>query len=128
MIVKYTIPSVVAIAGGVDEMILLTSTHINTIEKAGMKYTAIIPDTTSMISTEGEDLHAILQQTANLNLENKKVERKLNFLASSNDLGKTWTFLDLEAYDNASLKVFVPSYVGDLKIPTPISKQAPEEK
>ena len=39
------------------------------------------------------------------------------FLASSNDDGQTWTFVDLEPYDQESIKTFVPSFSGELEIP-----------
>ncbi len=65
----------------------------------------------------GRDLQSILPQIIITKIGETKVSQKVYFLASSSDEGKTWTFLNLEPYDAASIKTYVPSYTGDTEIP-----------
>ncbi len=118
-IADMTIPSVVELAGGKELMAKLIKQEMDTKENINFTLQSIEPLKPEKIDASGENLQAILPQLGIFKLGDRNVRRKVYYLANSSDLGKTWTFLDLEAYDEASIKQFVPSFTGKLKFPDP---------
>ena len=116
-LITLTIPSIVELAGGVDEMIKISKEQNETMTSAGMKYVSIDPNKPSKIMFGGSDLHAILSQEVITEIGKDRYKKTGYYLASSNDEGLTWTFVDLEPYDSESIKTFVPSFSGELEIP-----------
>ena len=114
---KMTVPSIVDLAGGDEVMTKISKEQYKTMVSGGMKFVSIIPEKPSKIMLGGEDLHAIMPQRVVIKLDSEEYVKTSYFLASSNDEGKTWTFVDLEPYDTESIKIFVPSFSGDLEIP-----------
>lgn len=112
-----TVPSIVELAGGAEVMAEISKAQYETTISTGMKFVSISPNKPSKIMLGGNDLHAILSQEVITKLEDDKFSKTAYYLASSNDDGKTWTFVDLEPYDSESIKVFVPSFSGELEIP-----------
>lgn len=111
------IPSVVKLAGGKERMVKISKEHYHTMTANGMKYISITPKKPSKIMLGGEDLHAIIPQHVITKIGEDKFARIAYYLANSNDEGETWTFVDLDPYDAESIKIFVPSFTGDLEIP-----------
>lgn len=114
---KMTIPSIVELAGGAEEMIKISEEQYNTMVSAGIDFVSISPNKPSKIMLGGTDLHSILSQEVITKIGKDKYKKTAYYLASSNDEGKTWTFVDLEPYDAESIKIFVPSFTGELEIP-----------
>jgi len=112
-----TVPSIVELAGGAEEMVKISREQYETMVSAGMKFVSISPNKPSKIMLGGSDLHAILSQEVITKIGKDEYKRTAYYLASSSDEGKTWTFVDLEPYDSESIKTFVPSFTGDLEIP-----------
>jgi len=112
-----TVPSIVELAGGAEVMIDVSKEQYETMTSAGMKFISIAPNKPSKIMLGGSDLHAILSQQVITKIGGDKYEKTAYYLASSNDEGKSWTFVDLEPYDAESIKIFVPSFTGELEIP-----------
>jgi len=112
-----TVPSIVELAGGTELMVEISKEQYKTMTSTGMKFVSITPNKPSKIMLGGDDLHAILSQQVVTQLGDDKFEKTAYYLASSNDEGKTWTFVDLEPYDNESIKTYVPSFSGELEIP-----------
>jgi hypothetical protein len=114
---QMTIPSIVNLAGGFEIMTKVSKEHYKTMLSGGMKFISITPLKPSKIMLGGDDLHAILPQEVVTLLGDDKYKRTAYFLASSSDEGDSWTFADLEPYDSESIKIFVPSFTGELEIP-----------
>ena len=112
-----TIPSIVEMAGGKEVMQKVAKEQYETMVSAGMKFVSISPNKPSKIMLAGEDLHAILPQRVVTKIGEDEYSKIAYYLASSNDEGKTWTFTDLEPYDAESIKIYVPSFTGELEIP-----------
>ena len=116
--VDMTIPSVIEVAGGKEIMVTNAEASYEMVTKSGLAYESIEPLKPSKFMFAGRDLQSILPQTIITKIGETKISQKVYFLASSSDEGKTWTFLNLEPYDNASIKTYVPAYTGDVEIPT----------
>jgi len=112
-----TVPSIVELAGGPEVMNKVSEEQYRTMVNSGITFISIIPQKPGKIMVAGEDLHAILPQLVITSKDGDEYHRTAYYLASSDDDGKTWTFVDLEPYDTESIKVFVPSFTGALKIP-----------
>ena len=106
------------VAGGTDEMIKISKEQYETIVSADMKYVSIKPNKPSKIMLGGGDLHAIISQEVITEMSEERYKKTGYYLASSSDEGKTWTFVDLDPYDAESIKTFVPTFSGELEIPT----------
>jgi hypothetical protein len=112
-----TVPSIVELAGGDEVMAKIAKEQYETTISTGMNFISITPNKPSKIMLGGNDLHAILSQQVITQMGDDQYKKTAYFLASSNDEGKTWTFVDLEPYDAESIKIFVPSFTGELEIP-----------
>lgn len=117
MFTKMTVPSIVELAGGQEVMIKVAKEQYETMVSSGMKFVSISPNKPSKIMLGGKDLHAIIPQEVITKFGEDQYKKISYYLASSNDEGKTWTFADLEPYDAESIKIFVPSFTGELEIP-----------
>lgn len=114
---QMTVPSIVKLAGGEEIMTRVSKEQYGTMVSGGMNFVSISPKKPSKIMLAGEELHAIIPQEVITKMGKDKFKRVAYYLASSNDDGKTWTFVDLDPYDSESIKQFVPSFTGDLVIP-----------
>ena len=112
-----TVPSIVELAGGDEVMVEVSKEQYKTMVSLGMKFVSISPNKPSKIMLAGDELHAILPQKVVTKMGDDEYAKVSYFLASSNDEGKNWTFVDLEPYDSESIKTFVPSFTGELEIP-----------
>ncbi len=126
--VDMTIPSVIEIAGGKEIMVTNAKASYEMVTKSGLAYESIEPLKPSKFMFAGRDLQSILPQTIITKIGKTKISQKVYFLASSSDEGKTWTFLNLEPYDTASIKTYVPAYTGDIEIPTAEQPELIEDK
>lgn len=116
--VSHMIPSVVKVAGGVELMKGIVIDQAEIYDKSKMSIISIEADSIGL-TTKGEKVyHAILRQDVIMKIGENKFNKKAYYLAESDDKGKSWTFLDLEPYDQQSLKVFLPSLPEELNIPT----------
>jgi len=126
--IDMTIPSVIEVAGGRDIMLTNAKESYEMTTKSGLKYESVEPLKPSKFMFAGRDLQSILPQTILTKIGETMISQKVYFLASSSDEGKTWTFLNLEPYDTASIKTFVPEYTGDIEIPEAEQPQLLETK
>ena len=115
--VEMTVPSIVELAGGSEVMVRVSKEHYETMTASGLEFISFVPNKPGKIMLGGNDLHSILPQELITKKGSHLYKKTAYFLASSNDEGKTWTFVDLEPYDNETIKTFVPSFTGDLEIP-----------
>ena len=115
--VKMIVPSIVELAGGAEIMERVSKEQYKTMTASGMEFISFTPNKPSKIMLGGNDLHAILPQELITKIGGSTFKKTAYFLASSNNDGKTWSFVDLEPYDNESIKTFVPTFSGDLEIP-----------
>ena len=116
--IDMTIPSVIEVAGGKEVMVTNAKASLEMTTKSGLTFESIDPLKPSKFMFAGKDLQSILPQIIITKVGETKISQKVYFLASSSDEGKTWTFLNLEPYDTVSIKTYVPSYTGDIEIPT----------
>ena len=114
---EMTVPSIVELAGGKEIMVKISKEQYETMTSSGMKFVSITPNKPSKIMIWGDDIHSILSQQVVSKMGDDKFEKTAYYLASSNDDGKTWSFVDLEPYDSETIKFFVPSFTGELEIP-----------
>lgn len=115
---QYTIPSVVEKGGGEEIMSDVNKESFKTFASSGITIFSLTPqDPEDVKSVNGEENFAIVPQEMVLKVANKKFKKIAYFLARSNNYGKSWTFLDLEPYDEKSIKEFIPLFPDDMEIP-----------
>ena len=110
-------PSIVEKGGGAESMEGILSNEQEMLTLQGFE----IIETTTLLPLElvktKENLHCLVPQLTILKIGEAKFNSKRWILASSPDEGKNWYYVNLDAYNNESIKIFFPNWNSDLKIP-----------
>lgn len=110
----YLNKSVLEKAGGKEVMIQVEKDKAAANASVGFKTLTIEPITMSKVVNAGAELHTIITQEEVLQVAESRFKRKAYYLGSTNDGGKTWTFVDLEPYTVDAIKLYIPHYNEDL--------------
>lgn len=115
--VAFTIPTVVEMAGGAEQMKTLTATETEVQKKSGFAISTIVPETIGEVYEGDPNIYTVVTQQVVMVVGTEKFLRTTNYLAESANKGNTWKFLSLEAYDRATLADYVPGLPDALSIP-----------
>lgn len=108
---------IVEMGGGMDYMVFDLKAEKETLTQQGLSYTSSeVGNHPEFYKSEGE-LQTIIPVKYHLVMNSKKVESWINLFASSADEGVTWKFVNLEKFDEASLREFVKNVSQDLVYP-----------
>jgi len=110
-------PGVVEKGGGPSLYAEILEAEVNSYLTSGIKimdYKTLEPQDPVLA---GEEIHCIVPHELTMLFGEKYFTGKEHLLAASMDQGKTWYFVDLKAFDVASLKVFIPNFNEDLELP-----------
>lgn len=110
-------PNIISLGGGTDLMKSVMESQFDSFVAQDITIDNITYGNPTEIVMAGEEIHCILPQTMSLNLNGQVFEQETNLLAASLDKGETWKFIDLAQYDRESLRIFIPNFNEDLKIP-----------
>lgn len=116
-LVKYIHPNIIALGGGEKLMKSVIESQFDVFVAQDITIDDITYGDPTDIVKAGEELHCIIQQTTTMSLNGQEFSQDTDLLAASLDNGETWKFIDLAQYDRESLKIFIPNFNDDLKIP-----------
>lgn len=117
--ITYVHPNVIEMAGGIESMKTILK------DRAEIKrHENFVVIQTNTISAgdyvhAGPEIHTIVAQEQVFKLGDSKFKTDVFLLAISSNQGKTWTFANLEAYNQKSIKVFFPHFNDILRLPAP---------
>lgn len=117
--VAYTVPSVVKIGGGAELMVDVEKDKKAMYESQGAQFISILPLAVDRIVEDEGYYQAILTQEVVMSIADSRFKRNAYYLAVSQDVGETWTFVDLEPFTTESIKTYVPYFSDKLEVPTP---------
>jgi len=116
-IADLTHEDIIAMGGGLDYLIMDLKAEVKSLEAQGLTYTSSeVGNHPEFLTSEGQ-MQTIVPVKFHLMMNSKKVESWVNLFAASNDEGLTWTFVNLEKFDEPSLREFVKNVSGDLVYP-----------
>lgn len=111
-------PKVVEIFGGKDIMIKMTKTNKDAQKDSGLLLTKAMFNNSGDIQESSNDFQAIVTFDYLMSVSGLTYKGQNYLLAISNDEGENWYFVELETFDEESIKTFVPTYSSNIKFPT----------
>jgi len=108
---------IINMGGGIDYLVFDLKAEKKTLTEQGLSYTSSEVGSHPEFYKSEEELQTIIPVKYYLTLNSKKVESWVNLFASSTDKGITWKFVNLEKFDEASLREFVKNVSPDLVYP-----------
>ncbi len=116
-ITKLTHEDIISMGGGEDFMISELEADYATLKAQGMKYvSADVGNHPEFLKSDGQ-LQTIVPVKFHLDYNSKKLESWIKLFAVSSDEGVSWTFVNLEKFDEASLRAFVKNVSAELDYP-----------
>lgn len=116
-LLQYVHPNIISLGGGESLMKSVLESQFDAFVAQDILIESITYGDPSEIVMAGEEMHCILPQKTTMSLNGQPFDQETNLLAASLDKGETWKFIDLSQYDRESLKIFIPNFNEDLKIP-----------
>lgn len=121
--VKFTYPKLVAMMGGEEKMVSAVQTSMNQLKDQGFTIKSVDITLMPVSVKAGKEIHTLVSQSLTMDAPGGKLSSVSYLLAISGDGGKNWTFVDTTPLrDPAKMKMILPDYNFDLKIP---EKQQP---
>jgi len=116
-VADYTHADIIDMGGGLDYLIFDLKAEHQSLTQQGLAYTGSeIGNHPEFYTSEGE-LQTVIPIKYFLSLNSQKVESWVNLFAVSTDEGTSWKFVNLEKFDEASLREFVKNVSKDLIYP-----------
>ena len=116
-VANLTHPDIIKLGGGADFLIADLKSESNGLDDQGLFYiSAELGNHPEFLNSQGE-LQTIIPVKYYLSLQDDKVESWVNLFAVSKDKGKSWTFVNLEKFDETSLREFVKNVSQELVYP-----------
>ena len=116
-IIGFTHNDVVEMGGGAEFMVTDLESQSLNLENQGLKYVSAEVGSHPEFLESSEELQTIIPVKFQMNMGDKKVESWTNLFAVSKDEGINWKFVNLEMFDEASLREFVKNVSSDLVYP-----------
>jgi len=117
-IAKLTHEDIISMGGGEEFLIMDLKAEVKSLEAQGMKYTSSEVGTHPEFLTSNGEMQTILPIKFHLLMNSEKVESWVNLFATSTDEGVTWKFVNLEKFDEPSLREFVKNVSTEIVYPT----------
>ncbi|HWE39689.1 MAG TPA: hypothetical protein VG406_24280 [Isosphaeraceae bacterium] len=115
-----TYPKLIELAGGREAMLKALRESLKKIEDEGFAFKSVDVDEPSRFGKAGDDRIAVVPMTVVMTQtkpEKGTITTKGYLLGISGDDGKTWTFIDGAKLDSKSVKLFLPKFPDDFKLP-----------
>ena len=108
---------IVEMGGGKEFMVGDMELQSSNLENQGMKYvSAEVGSHPEFLESSGE-LQSVIPVKFHMSMGDKKVESWTNLFAVSADEGLNWKFVNLEMFDDASLRAFVKNVSNEFQFP-----------
>lgn len=116
-IAKLTHADIISMGGGLDFLISDLKAESQSLNAQGLQYTSSeVGSHPEFYKSDGQ-LQTVIPVKYYLTMNSEKVESWSNLFAASSDEGETWTFVNLEKFDEASLREFVKNVSTELVYP-----------
>ncbi len=116
-VAKLTHADIISMGGGLDYLLSDLKTESESLNAQGLKYTsAEVGSHPEFYKSDGQ-LQTVIPVRYYLTMNSEKVESWSNLFAASSDEGATWTFVNLEKFDEVSLREFVKNVSPELVYP-----------
>ena len=112
-----TYPKILEMVGGEEALIKLLENQFNQFKAEGITFTSIEIGDPSATVKAGEELHCLIPQKLVLDTKDQIITTNGYLLGISRDQGKEWYFLDCAQLNNESVKMILPNFNDELKIP-----------
>ena len=116
-VASLTHEDIVTMGGGETFLISDLETQVGNLQRQGLKYVSAEVGSHPEFLTAGEEMQCVIPVKYHLDMNTKKVEAWSNLLAVSKDQGTSWKFVDLDKFDDASLRDFVKNISADFSFP-----------
>ncbi len=121
-------PPVVEMAGGKEVYLKDAKAAAEAWKNAGfinhkMTFKEMLP-----FVNAGDEIHTIVTYEGEYRMKDYAFIGNIFLLAISKDNGYHWSFLNLESYDNTSIKDFIPNYNSALQFPNIVGPVLKENK
>lgn len=117
--IKYIHKNVIAMAGGADSMKSIMKEAAEIKNNDGYEILQTVTIGPGSYIEAGEEIHTIVAQEQIFRLSDNKFKTDVYLLGVSEDNGDTWTFVNLEAYNQENIKIFFPNFNEMLRLPAP---------
>lgn len=116
-VIELTHADIVKMGGGEEFMVGdLTSQSLN-LENQGLIYKSAEVGNHPEFFNSGEEMQTVINVKYQLQMNGQKVESWVNLFAVSADKGVNWSFVNLEKFDDASLREFVGNVSEEFVFP-----------
>ena len=116
-VAELTHQDIVKMGGGADFIISDLKAEGDQLTSQGFKYVSTEVGTHPEFLKSNTELQTVVPIKYYLNFQGKEVEAWSNLFACSTDEGVTWKFVNLEKFDDASLREFVSNVSTDFVFP-----------
>ncbi len=121
-------PTAVEVFGGKDIMVKMTKTNKDAQKDAGLILAEADFIKSSPILNNNLNLQSIITFDYKMSIGGQNYKGQNYLFAISEDLGSKWFFVELETFDEESIKTFVPSYNANLEYPMLVGAQLIQDK
>ena len=116
-LMKFTHPKVIELIGGRDKMMTLLKNGTVEMQQQGVSFESVAIGDPSPTVKAGDELHCLVPQTIFMKVPKGKLKTESHLLAVSQDNGRNWVFIDTVKLDENNIKMVLPNYNFDLKLP-----------
>ena len=114
---RFVHPSMITMAGGKEQLQVLTDSALKVFEQFGGKISKINYGNPSEVIEYKKTMQAVLPQSTYLSSPFGDVELASSLIAISSDKGKSWTFIDTNLFGIGQIKKALPELSPELNIP-----------
>lgn len=115
--VHYANPALVKMSGGADQLAAQLSKVMGQMKQSGVVVTSVRLGSVSKVVTSGKELQCTVEQHTQMKVPDGKMENMTTLIAISADGGKSWTFLDTNNKDIATVKKMLPNLSNEIVLP-----------
>jgi hypothetical protein len=115
----YMPAALVKLAGGREKLVAKIKDSMAQMKDRGIKLLSYTVDDPTGLSGMGDERFAVLPYTMVMTLPGAKVTMKAPLIASSEDGGKRWKFIDAQKKSAEEIRKILPNFPADLKLPPP---------
>jgi len=116
-LLKFTYPKVIELVGGRERMISIIKNGKAEMKQQGISFESVTIGEPSETVKAGDEIHCLIPQTVFMKVPKGKMKSESYLLAVSQDNGNNWFYIDTTNLTMDNVKMVLPNYNSDLKIP-----------
>lgn len=127
-ILDYTYPKVFALGGGKEKLTEQIQKMIKELADQGISFRSIEIGQVSKMVKAGNELHCVIPHTLSLTVKGGYMTAESCLIGISGDQGKTWKYISAGNISEDKLKLVLPNFNPELKVPKQTPPVFHEEK